>query len=681
MKKFFPILSLAVFVLVENPALFAAGDVWTIESGPIDPTHYFGETVANGMLGVISSPHPFQTGSVLMQGVFDRRAGDVDVILQTFNVAHMSLAIDGVDVTQAQQVTQMLQTLDMRHAALTTTFDYQGKTSVRYTWYALRQLPHTVLVDVTVTAQRPIDIKAAVEPEAPPGRTCVEYIDRDFQDAGTPPVPLPMVAATAQSPSGLLILAASHAFLFDHNTENSQVRHEVGEHGAHAITFTKHLEAGVTYHFAAVGSTITSAQDENPRNEADRLTLRAVLAGHDTLVAQHNRAWDDLWRSDIVIEGDDEMQRDVHAMLYHLYAFTREGGAVSLSPMGLSGTGYNGHVFWDTETWMFPVLLAMHPEIAASLLEYRYERLGAARQNAIANGYRGAMFPWESSASGNEDTPMCCLTGVMEHHVTADVGIAAWQYYQVTHDKTWLEQRGWPLLQGSADFWASRVERNGSGHYDIAGIVGAAEAEKNISNEAYTNAAARDNLEAALAAAKVLGIAPNPDWAIVRNNIPILRFPNGIVRANSAYNDANVVVPEVVFLAYPLHVLTDPEEIKRHMALSPASRESEQPGEAGSIFITLNARLGLPDQAYALFKTGYRAIERPPFGVLAEATTSDNVYFATGAGALLQAVIYGFGGLEITPSGIVQVPTRLPRQWKSLTLTNIGVAHKTYAVH
>ena len=110
------------------------------------------------------------------------------------------------------------------------------------------------------------------------------------------------------------------------------------------------------------------------------------LEGRDRLVNFHNKAWDDLWKSDIVIEGDDQSQQDIHSMLYHLYSFTREGTALSPSPMGLSGLGYNGHVFWDTELWMFPALLVLHPEIAKSMVEYRYQRLEAAKRNAFANG-------------------------------------------------------------------------------------------------------------------------------------------------------------------------------------------------------------------------------------------------------------------------------------------------------
>jgi glycogen debranching enzyme len=111
----------------------------------------------------------------------------------------------------------------------------------------------------------------------------------------------------------------------------------------------------------------------------------------------------------------------------------------------------------------------------------------------------GAQFPWESAGSGNEDTPLCCMP--LEVHITADVGIAAWNYYRVTHDVEWLRTRGYPLLEGAADFWASRVSQNADRSYSIKHVVAADEYATDVSDDAFTNAAARENLQAATAAA------------------------------------------------------------------------------------------------------------------------------------------------------------------------------------
>ncbi len=272
----------------------------------------------------------------------------------------------------------------------------------------------------------------------------------------------------------------------------------------------------------------------------------------DRLLQFHHKAWDELWKSDIIIEGDAQSQQDIHSMLYHLYSFSREGTALVPFSHGVSGLGYNGHVFWDTELWMYLGLAGIASrKLQGRLVEYRFQRLEAARRNAFAHGYKGAMFPWESAATGVEETPVWALSGPFEHHITADVAFAAWNYYAVTQDKNWLRNTGWPILSATADFWASRVERNGPGHYDIKNVVAADEWAENVDNNAFTNAAAKANLQYATEAAKILGLTADPDWMQVANNIPILKLDNGVTGEHATYNGEGIKQADVNLLAYP----------------------------------------------------------------------------------------------------------------------------------
>jgi trehalose/maltose hydrolase-like predicted phosphorylase len=289
------------------------------------------------------------------------------------------------------------------------------------------------------------------------------------------------------------------------------------------------------------------------------------------------------------------------------------------------------------------------------------------------------MFPWESAASGNEETPVWALSGPFEHHITADVGIAAWNYYCVTRDKTWLREKGYPLLQATADFWASRVQRNGPGHYDILNVVAADEWAENVDNNAYTNAAARANLDDATKAARILGLTPDPDWVTVRSNIPILQFPDGVTREHAAYNGEPIKQADVNLLAYPLKEVTTAAAIRKDLDYY-EPRVGEGPAMTHAIFTILYERLGFPDKALADLKQGYTPNLRPPFGVIAETATGNNPYFATGAGGILQAMLNGFGGLDITDAGISQLPTRLPAAWRSLRITGVGPTQLTYTV-
>ncbi|HLK28839.1 MAG TPA: hypothetical protein VKT28_09665, partial [Puia sp.] len=336
---------------------------------------------------------------------------------------------------------------------------------------------------------------------------------------------------------------------------------------------------------------------------------------------------------------------------------------------------------WDADLWMFPALLVLHPELAKSVIDYRYERLDAAKKNAFANGYKGAMYPWESAGTGVEETPVWALSGPFEHHITADVALAAWSYYCVTQDKNWLREKGWPILSATADFWASRVERNGTGHYDIKNVVAADEWAENVDNNAFTNAAAKANLQNATEAAKILGIASNADWMNVANNIPILKLDNGVTKEHAAYHGEGIKQADVNLLAYPLKEITDAVQIKKDLEYYETRVPNEgTPAMTQAVFALLYARLGNGEKAYHFFKDAYEPNLNPPFRVIAETKGGTNPYFATGAGGILQSMLMGFGGLEITPKGIIQIKSKLPGNWKSIELTGIGTDKKNYVV-
>ena len=672
-KKYF------FFPLLLFASLCFAQDAWKIRAEKIDPTNYYGVTVANGMIGVVSSPEPFKIKDVVLAGAYDLYGrGRVSNFLKSFNLLNMYLEINGKRI-DARSATNMQQELDMKKASFTTTFEYSDNASVTYTYYSLRHLPFTVLMDVTVTAKKDFTMTGASVMEAP---DALKDVQNYYNEIDRPHVVISLLTSSAKSPTGKLLMCASNTFLFSeaHGSE-PRVIHEMWDNNMHLMKFTKKLKAGETYSFSIAGSSITSAHHDDPLNEAERATIFAKLEGRERLLTFHTKAWDELWKSDIIIEGDPQSQQDVHSMLYHLYSFSREGTALSPSPMGLSGLGYNGHVFWDTELWMYPSILVLHPEIAKSLVEYRYQRLDAAKRNAFSKGFKGAMYPWESAETGVEETPVWALSGPFEHHITACVGIAAWNYYCVTQDKQWLREKGYPILSATADFWASRVERNGPGHYDIKNVVAADEWAENVDNNAFTNAAAKSNLQCAIEAAKVLAITPDPDWMNVANNIPVLKMDNGVTKEHATYNGEGIKQADVNLLSYPLKQITDIAQIKKDLEYYETRVPNEgTPAMTQAVFTTLYARLGNTEKAYHWFKESYVPNLNPPFRVIAETKGGTNPYFATGAGGIVQSLLMGFGGLDITPNGIVQLKTSLPAQWKSLTITGAGKDKKTFKV-
>lgn len=675
MKQFFVIL-LTMFSFSFSYAQNT--DTWKIVADKIDPSNYYGETVANGVIGIVSSAEPLKCKTVVLNGAYDQYGrGMVSNFLNSFNLVNMNLDIDGHRIGDGD-ATNMRQVLDMKHANFTTTFDYLEKATVSYTYYALRNLPYNVLVDVTITAKKDIEIIPASVMEAP---DALRDVQNYYNQIDRPHVKISLLSSVAKSPTGKLTLASATTFLFDEsNGSEPELIHEMWDNNMHLVKFKKNLKAGTSYHFAIAGASITSAQDDDPWNEAQRYVIYAKLEGAKKLIQFHDDAWDKLWKSDIVIDGDDASQRDVHSAMYHLYSFVRSGTVYSSSPMGLSGLGYNGHVFWDAELWMYPALLVLHPEIAKSMMEYRFQRLKEAEHNAFAHGFKGAMYPWESAATGNEETPVWALSGPFEHHITADVAIAAWNYFAVTQDTAWLKEKGFPMIKACADFWVSRVEKNGPGHYDINNVVAADEWAENVDNNAFTNAAAKANLQYAAMAAKILRQPVDPDWTDVEKNIPILKLPNGVTSEYAGYNGEKIKQADVNLLAYPLKEITDPAQIKKDLEYYEPRVGEGSPAMTQAIFTILYARLHDPAKAWNAFEKTYIPNKLPPFGVMAETAGGTNPYFATGAGGYLQSMLFGFGGLDITPKGIVQLKTSLPKEWKSLTLTGIGKDKKTFVV-
>ena len=237
-------------------------DAWKITAPNIDPNNYYGVTVANGMIGIVSSPEPFKVKDVVLAGAYDQYGrGRVSNFLRSFNLLNMSLDIDGKGV-DAKSVSGFQQQLDMHHASFTTMFDYTDKASVKYTYYSLRQLPFTVLMDVEITAKKDISITGASVMEAP---DALRDVQNYYNEIDRPHVVISLLTSSAKSPTGKLLMCASNTFLFSEpHGQEPRVIHEMWDNNRHLMKFTRTIKAGETYRFSIAGSSITSAQHEDP---------------------------------------------------------------------------------------------------------------------------------------------------------------------------------------------------------------------------------------------------------------------------------------------------------------------------------------------------------------------------------------------------------------------------------
>lgn len=627
--------------------------------------------MANGCIGILPQKEPFAVEHVMLNHVFDAASPHVvSRVMRGINPFCLSMKIDNKKV-DTSNISDWQQTIDMRRAVHQTSFHTLEKADVSYELCALRNLPYAGLIRVTVQACKDmlLEVRSGMGIPDDYSQSLIRY--REMEADGNR---MYMLESDATSRLGYRRVASTSSFLF-----NGEQIKPIYDEATRELFFSIQLKKGETFCFSLVGSVCSSRDFFDPYNEAERQVIYAVHEGEEALMQAHYRLWDELWQGDIRIEGDDDAQRIVRFALFNLYSSCRGGSRLSIPPMGLSLQGYNGHIFWDTELWMYPPMLLLNQDIARSMLDYRFDRLPAARKKALAYGYRGAMFPWESDDSGEEATPTHALTGPFEHHITADIGIACWNYYCVTRDVRWLQREGYPLLKEIADFWTSRVTRNQDGSYSIHNVTGADEYANGVTDNAFTNGAASLALKYACQAAEICGEKVPEIWREIGENIRVLQFENGVTREHSTYKGEMIKQADANLLAYPLGLITD--EYRQRQDLEYYAERIDQkdgPAMSYSVYCVQYARMGEADKAYEMFRRCYEPNLRKPFGVISETPTSNNPYFMTGAGGLLQAVLNGFCGLQITDEGIVQLPSVLPSHWKRVTVTGVGSDKKTY---
>ena len=627
--------------------------------------------MANGCIGILPQKEPFAVEHVMLNHVFDAASPHiVSRVMRGINPFCLSMKIDNKKV-DTSNISDWQQTIDMRRAVHQTSFHTLEKADVSYELCALRNLPYAGLIRVTVQACKDmlLEVRSGMGIPDDYSQSSIRY--REMEADGNR---MYMLESDATSRLGYRRVASTSSFLF-----NGEQIKPMYDEATRELFFSIQLKKEETFCFSLVGSVCSSRDFFDPYNEAERQVIYAVHEGEEALMQAHYRLWDELWQGDIRIEGDDDAQRIVRFALFNLYSSCRGGSRLSIPPMGLSLQGYNGHIFWDTELWMYPPMLLLNQDIARSMLDYRFDRLPAARKKALAYGYRGAMFPWESDDSGEEATPTHALTGPFEHHITADIGIACWNYYCVTRDMRWLQREGYPLLKEIADFWTSRVTRNQDGSYSIHNVTGADEYANGVTDNAFTNGAASLALKYACQAAEICGEKVPEIWQEIGENIRILQFENGVTREHSTYKGEMIKQADANLLAYPLGLITD--EYRQRQDLEYYAERIDQkdgPAMSYSVYCVQYARMGDADKAYEMFRRCYEPNLRKPFGVISETPTSNNPYFMTGAGGLLQTVLNGFCGLQITDEGIVQLPSALPSHWKRVTVTGVGSDKKTY---
>jgi trehalose/maltose hydrolase-like predicted phosphorylase len=422
----------------------------------------------------------------------------------------------------------------------------------------------------------------------------------------------------------------------------------------------------------------------------------ADALGFDRLLAEHRAGWADRWDAvDVAIPGDPAAQLAARFALFQLWCNADAHDRAAVGARGLSGTGYSGHVFWDTDVFVLPAVVSMDPAAACAMVAYRLRRLRPAQGRARAAGHAGAHFPWESAADGDDVTPATgylggtevpVLTGQYEEHITADVAWAACRYAEWSGDAAFRAGPARRLLRETARYWASRCRLDDDGRAHIDDVIGPDEYHERVTDNAFTNVMARWNLRTAAAGARAMERRRWDDLAD--------RLVDGFDPASGCYEQfagyfglepltmADVGAPPAaadVLLGRDRvarsQLIKQPDVLMLHHLVPdevhPGSlvpnvdfygpRTAHGSSLSPAVMASLLARAGRPDEALELLRVALSIDLDGQAGL-----TSAGLHLAT-LGGVWQALLTGFAGVRVR-EGVLHLDPCLPSAWRGLRL-------------
>jgi trehalose/maltose hydrolase-like predicted phosphorylase len=636
--------------------------------------------VGNGDIGTGNWPlnNPRST-TALVAGVYEK-SGASDYISTLPSWSDLSFEVDGhvLDANvPATQISAYRQTLDMHSGTVTTSFVWTPETgrsaTVTYQVLANRDRMHLGQVHATVTPSWSGDVAvtsllngAAVQRITPTSRSVETSTDTSTVQLSTPGRNTSVAESARLVGDHGVKVSQRSALLPSDNTGTAGEQWTVPVHARTSYGFTKYV--GIS----------TGNDAGEPATVAAQTVDQAEKTGWSKLTAAHTADWADLWKRRITVDGQPSAQTAINSSFYLLYSSLRAGVNFSIPPAGLSSDNYSGEIFWDADTWMFPSLLALHPELAKSIVSFRYDTKTTAEANAAGAGYRGGSWAWDNGPSATCGGLASCSG--YEDHLQSDIALAQWQYYQATGDTSWLRSEGYPVIKDVADFWTSRVTTGSDGKYHINHVTGPDEYTSGVNDESATNAGAIVALQDAVEAAKTIGATPDPAWSSTASKIYIATDPDGTHPEYPGYTNQNVKQADTVLMTYPFGYVTDAStaagDLERYMKVT----DTGGPAMTSSVEDIVAAQANQPGCLdYTLFLDSYQPFLRGAFAQFNETQyltpsggqSNPAFDFATGAGGFLQTLLYGFTGLRWDASSLNLAPTLPPQLAGGIAITGL----------
>lgn len=713
-------------------------------------------TVGNGRLGTrgtLEEGHVGERSGTFLSGVYDGYQVPVIDLVNAPDWLSLAVTVDGVRLdVQSATVVEHERALDFRHGVLwrrTVFADGEGRRTqletLRFASFADRRLCGLRVEVTPLDHDAEVDVQSALDGH----RRNLERLP--FYPEGTEFAPEVRWDKWAEARHLVEVGKAedAEAVYLEMRTIETDVALGYGavlqsspapdrrtvRRGYERIEEQQHftVPAGRTVRCDKLVSIATSRDEVDDLRASCLETLRLhATAGFDTGLARSREVWEQMWADcDCAIDGDPDGTLAVRFGLYQLLiAANGDDPSVNIGAKSLSGEGYRGHVFWDTEVLMLPFFIYTQPSTARSLLHYRYHTLQAARDLARETDLRGARYPWESAGTGREECPIWTVDGANrfwtrdeEIHVSADVAYGILTYVEATGDTELLTEFGAEILFETSRFWVSRTTYEpATDRYSILQVMGPDEFHSHVDNNAFTNRMAQWALtqsaqvyadlaenqpEALSAIVAKIGLDPEEveQWRNVatkivyhldparglleqfdgyferldvavtewdQNNMP--RYPEGYHHFNC--EDTQLLKqPDVVML---MHVLPDEfsEEVKKANFEYYEARTLHKSSLSPAIHAIMGIEVGDSTRALQYFQRSALVDLTNNQG-----NTEEGIHIAS-AGGTWQILVSGFGGFRVRhqqmtfnpwlPAGWQQIHFRL--RWRGASV-QVAISH------
>jgi alpha,alpha-trehalose phosphorylase len=442
------------------------------------------------------------------------------------------------------------------------------------------------------------------------------------------------------------------------------------------------------------------------RAQAHAALAEAAHTGWDGLLAEQRAYLDDFWdRADVEIDGDPVLQQAVRFGLFGILQASARGEGRAIAAKGLTGTGYDGHAFWDTETFVLPVLTYTAPRAARDALTWRHSTLPAARRRAEQLGLRGAAFPWRTIAG--EECSAYWPAGTAAFHINADIADAAVRYTNATGDERFQREEGLELLVETARLYSSLGHFDTDGGFHIAGVTGPDEYSAVADDNVYTNLMAQQNLRAAADAAErapeqaeSFGVHPDElvQWRRAADRMTVLyderlgvhpqaaNFTRHAVWDFAATGDRYPLLLHFPYFDLYRQQVCKQADLVLALHLRGDAFTSEEKARDFAYYEAITVRdssLSACTQAVIAAETGHLELAHDYFLEAArmdlndlEHNTRDGLHIASLAGAWIAAVA-GFGGMR-DHHGSLSFRPRLSRELNRLAF---GISYRGRRLH